>query len=210
MICRSLATLRLELSHNRVATTDKLRKEWERRKDTNARAVRVLMSNLHLWTHVDGPAPQAELFSPSEIALLAARDCCGALARLADEHGDNRNELAVYVSEITAAVSSIQLLCWESIRVDRFSLTPPELYYGIVANAQAHLERRDEEAARRRARKKLSGRMTMAIPVSTRRIVTASTLTRNSKGSRLRMGRCGVLGSLRTGSAQCISPPRFS
>ena len=147
-----MATLRLELSHNRVATTEKLRKEWERRKDTNVRAVVVLMNNLHLWSHVDGPAPETELLDPSEVTLLAAKDCCSALAHLADEHGDNRNELAVYVSEITEAVSSIQLLSWESIRTDRFSLTPPELYYGIVANAQAHLERRDEEAARRRAR----------------------------------------------------------
>ena len=44
------------------------------------------------------------------------------------------------------------MLSWESIRVDRFSLTPPELYYELVGNAQAHLARRDEEAARRRAR----------------------------------------------------------
>jgi hypothetical protein len=152
MICRSLSTLRLELVQNRVATTDKLRKEYERRLETNALAVGVLMNNLHLWNHVDGPLPEAELLNPSEIALLAAKDSCCALARLAEDYGDNRNEFDVFVTEITDAVASIQLVTWESIRVDRFSLTPPELYYGIVANAQAHLERRYEEAARRRAR----------------------------------------------------------
>ena len=133
----------------------------ERRQDTNARAVVVLMNNLHLWNHVDGVAPEDELLNPSEIGLLAAKDSCHALARLVEDYGDNHNELAIYVKEITEAVSSIQLLSWESIRVDRFSLTPPELYYEIVANAQAHLDRRDEEAARRRAR--LAG-MPEAVP----------------------------------------------
>ena len=110
------------------------------------------MNNLHLWNHVDGPAPEDELRNPSEISLLAAKDSCRALACLAEAHGSSRNELATYVDEITEAVTSITLLSWESIRVDRFSLTPPELYYQIFSNARAHLERRDEEAARRRAR----------------------------------------------------------
>ncbi len=93
-----------------------------------------------------------ELLNPSEISLLSARDCCQALARMAEEYGNKRNEIATYVDEITEAVASIQLLTWESIRVDRFSLTPPELYYEIVGNAQAHLERQAEETSRRSAR----------------------------------------------------------
>ena len=100
----------------------------QRRQETNKRAVGALMNHLHLWNHVDGPAPEDELLDPSEISLLAARDCCQALARMAEEHGNKRNELATYIDEITEAVASIQLLTWESIRVDRFSLTPPELY----------------------------------------------------------------------------------
>ena len=152
LVCRSLAVLRLELYNSRVASTEKLRKEWERRQENNQRAVDVLMSNLHLWNHVDGPSPEDELLNPSEIALLAAKDCCQALSRMAEAHGTVKNELATYVEEITTAVNSIKLLSWESIRVDRFSLTPPELYYELVGNAQAHLARRDEEAARRRAR----------------------------------------------------------
>ena len=115
IICRSLTTLRLELSHNRVATvggnivhvtccdspqlhclcaaidwtTDKLRKEYERRQETNTRAVAVLMNNLNLWNHVDGPAPEDELRNPSEISLLAAKDSCRALACLAEAHGSS-------------------------------------------------------------------------------------------------------------------------
>ena len=73
-----------------VWTTDKLRKEYERRQETNARAVAVLMNNLHLWNHVDGPAPGDELLNPSEIALLAAKDSCRALACLAEAHGSSR------------------------------------------------------------------------------------------------------------------------
>ena len=118
-------------------------KEWERRRETNQRAVDVLMNNRLLWSHVDGP-PEDELRDPSEIALLAAKDCCRALNSMAESHGTARNELATYVEEITAAVDSLKMMTWECIRVDRFSLTPPELYYALVGNAQAHLARRDE------------------------------------------------------------------
>jgi hypothetical protein len=124
----------------------------ERRQETNKRAVDVLMNHLQIWNHVDGPPPEEELLDPSEIAILSAKDCCHALARMAEAHGSAKNELVTYVEEVTEAVASIQMLTWESIRVDRFSLTPPELYYDIVGNARSHLARRDEEAARRRAR----------------------------------------------------------
>ena len=110
------------------------------------------MNHLQIWNHVDGPSPEDELLDPSEIAILSAKDCCHALGRMAEAHGNAKNELATYVEEVTMAVTSIQMLTWESIRVDRFSLTPPELYYDIVGNARSHLARRDEEAARRRAR----------------------------------------------------------
>ena len=36
--------------------------------------------------------------------------------------------------------------------MDRFSLTPPELFYEIVGNAQAHLEHQAEETSCRCAR----------------------------------------------------------
>ena len=99
-----------------------MRKEWERRQDMNKRAVMVLMDHLHLWNHVDGPAPEDELLEPSEIALLTARDCCHTLARIGEAHGSNQNELTTYVDEVKEAVASIQLLTWESIRVVWVSL----------------------------------------------------------------------------------------
>ena len=92
-------------------------KEWERRQETNQRAVDVLMSNLHLWCHVDGPPPEEELRDPSEIALLAAKECCHALNLMAEAHGTAQNELATFVEEITGAVDSLKMLTWESIRV---------------------------------------------------------------------------------------------
>ena len=151
LVCRSIAVLRLELQQNRVASTEKLRREWERRLDDNKRSVDVLMNNRHLWSHVsdckyinvsalppaptrtvlalvhvDGPSPEDELVDPTELALLEAKQCCEALARMAEAHGSAQNELHVYVEEITKAVSAIKIVSWEAIRQDRFTLTPPD------------------------------------------------------------------------------------
>ena len=87
LVCRSLAVLRLELQQNRIASTDKLKREWERRLDDNGRSVDVLLNNMHLWSHVDGPHPE-DLRAPSEVALLEAKQCCEALARMAEAHGN--------------------------------------------------------------------------------------------------------------------------
>ena len=152
LISRSLAILRLELQQSRVASTEKLCKEWERRHHDNKRAVDVLMNNLHLWNHVDGPHPEEDLREPEEVTLLAAKNCCGALARMVDAHGTAQNDLGTYVEEITLAISIIKRLDWESIRIDRFSLTPTELYYALVNNARAHLARHEEEVARKQKR----------------------------------------------------------
>ena len=152
LISRSLAILRLELQQSRVASTEKLRKKWERRQHDNKRAVEVLMNNLHLWNHVDGAHPEEHLKEPGEATLLTAKECCEALARMVDEHGTVQNDLGTYVEEITLAISMIKRLDWESIRIDRFSLTPIELYYALVSNAKAHLTRQEEETARRQKR----------------------------------------------------------
>ena len=76
--------------------------------------------------HVDGPSPEDELVDPTELALLEAKHCCEALARMAEAHGSAQNELHVYVEEITKAVSAIKIVSWEAIRQDRFTLTPPD------------------------------------------------------------------------------------
>ena len=49
LICRSLTGLRLELEASRCATTQKLRREWERRLETNARAADSLHDNAQPW-----------------------------------------------------------------------------------------------------------------------------------------------------------------
>ena len=45
LLSRSLATLRLELSAQRIATTTKIRREWEARSQQNSAAADVLHSN---------------------------------------------------------------------------------------------------------------------------------------------------------------------
>ena len=68
LVCKSLAILRLELQAKRCATSAKLRQEYERRVEDNARAVDVLDNNQHLWRHVGGSDPQMFL-RPSENSL---------------------------------------------------------------------------------------------------------------------------------------------
>ena len=72
LVCRSLQVLRLELKATRCATSVKLRQEWERRLETNARAADVLENNIHLWHHVGGPSPD-RMRQPTEGDVVAAQ-----------------------------------------------------------------------------------------------------------------------------------------
>ena len=81
LICRSLQVLRLELKATRCATSLKLRQEWERRLETNARAADVLENNIHLWRHVGGPSPD-RMRQPAEGDVLAAQTAVNNLRRL--------------------------------------------------------------------------------------------------------------------------------
>ena len=151
LVCRSLAVLRLELHASRCATSPKLRQEWERRAENNARAVDVLHNNRHLWRHVGGPDPDTFL-RPSDADLVEARAAGEQLRQMIDAHGPTDDGLDVFAEEILCAVSSIKAVAWDAIRRERFSLTPEGLYNELVRNAESLLNKRDAEAARRQAR----------------------------------------------------------
>ena len=139
----------MELQNSRVASTDKLRREWERRLEDNDTAVSTLSKTIYWWEHVDGPDIEL-LRNPTQVILAEAQRCAAALSRMVEEHTPQDGTDAV--DEVVRAVSSLKLVSWDSIYADRFSLTPYELYQYMVRNAEAHLTSRDAEAERRCAR----------------------------------------------------------
>ena len=150
LVCRSLVGLEMQLKQDRCATSAKLRKEWERRIDNNETAVNVLLGNLQLWYHVNGPRPE-RLYRPSEADLANARTSAAALRRMIAAHGEQDDGLQAFAEEVCQAADSIKQVSWEAIRLERFSLTPFALYGELIRTAQCYLEREDEEAERRKA-----------------------------------------------------------
>ena len=140
----------MQLNADRCATSAKLRKEWERRIDVNETAVNVLLGNLHLWNHVNGPQPDC-MRRPSEADLADARSSAEALRRMISVHGEEKESLKALVEELCRAVDSLKQVSWSVIRVDRFSLTPLALYDALVVTAEGYIQRDDEEAESRRA-----------------------------------------------------------
>ena len=150
LVCRSLVALRSESQHSRVASTDKLRREWERRFEDNATAVASITKNIYWWGYVDGPHPDS-LYEPTPALLVEAQRCAAALTRMVEEHKPTDGTDRI-VQEIERAISRIKVVSWDSIYGDRFSLTPHELYQDMVRSAEIRIARHDAEAERRRNR----------------------------------------------------------
>ena len=150
LVCRSLVALRMELQQSRVASTDNLRREWERRLEDNATAVASLSENVYWWGYVDGPDPSL-LYEPTPVLLAEAQNCASALIRMVEEHKptDGTDSL---VAEIERSVGKLKVVSWDSIYADRFSLTPFELYQDIARGAEVRIARHNAEAERRCAR----------------------------------------------------------
>ena len=136
----------MQLKQDRCATSAKLRKEWERRINANETAVNVLLGNLSLWHHVEGPHPDC-LHRPSETDLANARTSAAALRRMIAAHGEQDESLKAFAEEIIQAVDSLKQVSWDAIGAERFSLTPRALYNDLVRTAERFLER--DEAIRR-------------------------------------------------------------
>ena len=144
---RSLACIRLELKSNRVASATSLRQTYERRSEDNAKAAVVLRQNGGTWKHVGGPDPET-LFAPSEDALERCRHACERLDQL--RSADDPDGLDEYTAEMKQAVASLKSLAWETIRIERFHMTPPALYSEFVRNAESLLHKRADELIQRR------------------------------------------------------------
>ena len=86
MICRSLACLRMELCEARIASSEKLRKEWNKRLENNSMAVDRLQENRALWLRAGGPEPE-DLATPTALHLEDVAKALGTLHAMLEKHG---------------------------------------------------------------------------------------------------------------------------
>ena len=78
--------MRMELHQSRLATTTKLRAEWDRRLERNAAATDVLNSNRGLWLSAGGIDPES-LRTPNESAMEHCSRTVEVLNKMLDRHG---------------------------------------------------------------------------------------------------------------------------
>ena len=141
-----MALVNLELNASRVATSAKLRNEFEKRADDNSEAVRILHDNCQMWTSVGGPSPDV-LFRPDQQKIETANRCCETLRKMAET--ETRDGLAEFAEEISKAVDKLRSVEWEDIRKEKYFLTPPALFTELVRTATSLISRQAAEIARR-------------------------------------------------------------
>ena len=117
----------------------------------NARAVETLLCHVGLWRLVCGPDPNS-LQSPTEDLVARAQQ---AAARLQDLHfsvAEMEKGHESFALDLQTAVAKIRVTSWDSIRRERFSLTPEALFDELVRIAEQLLRRHAGDIERRRLR----------------------------------------------------------
>ena len=138
---RSLATLKVCLKNTRVATTKRIKDEYERRRDKNREAIEVLEANAQLWNLVGGPCVEY-LAEPSEEALDRAHEAKELLLKIRAQE-DAPNNAAQIAHDMIKAVDAFASLDFDRIRVEKFPMTPETLFEGFVKNMkELHSERK--------------------------------------------------------------------
>jgi len=150
MICRSLAALRMELMHSRLATTQKLRQEHDKRLENNALAVDRIQDNRELWFRAGGCEPNL-LLTPTELLTEHATSTVEQLHKMLSVYGSSGG-LDSFVEDITNAVKKIKIVSWEAIKKDRFSLTPDGIYNDLVRNTEHIISSWGRDYERRQTR----------------------------------------------------------
>ena len=85
VVCRSLLALKMELQQSRVSSTEKLKREFERRIEDNASAVDGLTKKAYWWAHVGGPDVEL-LREPTPVVRAEAQQSAQTLARMVEDH----------------------------------------------------------------------------------------------------------------------------
>ena len=154
LVCRSLACQRLELQRNRHATRSTLANEWERRQQKNSEAVDAINSNRELWMRAcRGKIDPDDLIEPTPKDLQECQNTVETLQQMLRTHGASGG-FDSQVEELEKSVKQLKVVSWEAIRIDKFNITPPEMYSELIQGAQFLLCAWNADAARRAARMK--------------------------------------------------------
>ena len=151
LLCNSLATLRLQLQHMRIADSGRIREEYQTRLDTNAAAVDVLLAHLDVWQHIGGQPHPDDLREPTDAALVLAKETAINLSKYREAHEDSHDGLGIFCDACHKAVDSVKSLDWETIRRDKYSLTPESIFNELARNAENLIRRHKAEQKRREA-----------------------------------------------------------
>ena len=106
----------MELCESRLATSRKLRLEWDKRLENNTAAVDRIQENRNLWHSAGGFDPDL-LATPSEIQLEEVKRVLATLDAMLEKNGP-RGGLDSFVAEIKAAAALLKVVTWEAIRTD--------------------------------------------------------------------------------------------
>ena len=137
---RSLATLKVHLKNTRCATTQRIKAEYELRKNKNREAVAVLEST-SMWNLVKGPCTDY-LLDPSDEALDLAHQAKELLLKIRAQE-DAPDNAAHIAHDMIKAVNTLTSLDFERIRKETFPMTPETLFQGFVTNMkELHSERK--------------------------------------------------------------------
>jgi hypothetical protein len=147
-VCRSVATLRVQLREMRIATTAKIRTEHETRSQRNAEAVAVLDANWKMWRHVGG-VDLDFLQEPNEEALARAHEAKDTLIKLKESHADAADNTGAIADELIKAVNTLSSLDFEAIRRDKFPLTPETIFDSLVLHMNHSKQKLRAEQKRR-------------------------------------------------------------
>jgi len=133
LICRSLACIRMELCTARLATSQKLRQEWDKRLENNSRAVERIQENRDLWLQAGGCDPEL-LNTPTEIHLEAVARTVKTLNAMLEKYGP-RGGLDSFVEEIQNAGKLLKVVSpglRSSIQVSVFRQCYPVLLLHLL------------------------------------------------------------------------------
>ena len=133
--------LKVHLKNTRVATTKRIKDEYERRKDKNRDAIEVLEANFQMWTLVGGPCVEY-LREPSDETLDRAHEAKELLLKIRAQE-DAPDNAAQIANDMIKAVNTFASLDFERIRLEKFPMTPETLFEGFVKNMkELHSERK--------------------------------------------------------------------